>query len=89
MMNERENELRVREEKLKGDDEKFKQVQQKRAQDKQEELFRIDIERELEKKDKTGETLRKKMVRILCSTDGQMEQEDIDRRLQQIEIKQQ
>jgi hypothetical protein len=31
MMNERENELRVREEKLKGDDEKFKQVQQKRA----------------------------------------------------------
>ena len=89
MMNERENELRVREEKLKGDDEKFKQVQQKRAQDKQEELFRIDIERELEQKDKTGETLRKKMVRILCSTDGQMEQEEIDRRLQQIEIKQQ
>ena len=89
MMNERENELRVREEKLKRDDEKFKQLQQKRAQDKQEELFRIDIERELEKKDKTGETLRKKMVRILCSTDGQMEQEDIDRRLQQIEIKQQ
>jgi len=31
MMNERENELRVREEKLKRDDEKFKQLQQKRA----------------------------------------------------------
>jgi len=61
-MQEREFQLRAKEQKIKADAEKFKTIQENKKQEKQEELFRIDLERELDKRDKNGRFMQIKQV---------------------------
>ncbi|TNV71250.1 hypothetical protein FGO68_gene7277 [Halteria grandinella] len=77
MMQEREFQLRAKEQKIKAETEKFKTIQDNKKQEKQEELFRIDLERELDKRDKNGRFMQIK----------QKEQREIEQRMRSFEDK--
>eukprot|EP00347_Sterkiella_histriomuscorum_P000166 403376923 len=77
MMQLKEQELRHKEEKLQEEYSMFQRRKEERAKMMQEEMFVIDIEREREKKDKTGRTMMQKM----------REQEEIQQRLTNFEQK--
>ncbi len=57
MMQMKEQELRLREEKIDKDYQEFQRRKEEKARLQQEELFILDLEREREKRDKTGRTV--------------------------------
>lgn len=70
---ERERDLRARERKLQEEAAKFKEEQERKAAEKQEEMFNIDYEREMDRRNKDGRVMRTLRVRPISDEHGCVE----------------